>query len=351
MITVAGGGQTLGDRGPARSAELCAPNDVALDAAGNLYVADYGYECDGPGGNTVRKVDAKAVISTVAGSVLPGYSGDGGPAAKAKLNLPVAVAVDAAGNLYIADADNARIRKVDTSGVISTFAGTGERGHSGDGGPAPSARLTEPRGLAFDTRGNLYVADFAAVRKIDRSGVITTVAGTGNGFGRFEGLDADTPIRFAGAGGLATRATLDPSDVAVDANGNLYIADGYWVHRVGRDGIIRRVAGAASGHARRLGDGGPATAARLSGTSGIAVDRAGNLLISDWPVGRIRKVDRRGRITTIAGTGSPGARADRGRATALSLDAPWGLAVDGAGLLYIAETHGGRIRAVRYDSR
>ncbi len=168
MKTVAGdGGEQLGDGGPAMEAGLCGPNDVALDAKGNMYISDGGLYCGGPGGGTVRKVSPDGTITTVAGSGEFGFSGDGGPATKAQLNLPLAVTVDREGNLYIADADNYRIRKVDKEGIITTIAGTGEEGYSGNGGPATSAKLTYPLGLAFDDRGNLYVADELSVRKID----------------------------------------------------------------------------------------------------------------------------------------------------------------------------------------
>jgi sugar lactone lactonase YvrE len=350
MITAVGGGLRLGDAGPATAAGLCAAGDVAVDAAGNLYIADYGVDCNGPGGNTVRRVDAKGIITTVAGSAgaLPGFAGDGGPATSARLNMPLGVAVDAAGNLYISDRDNARIRKVDPHGTIATFAGTGKPGYSGDGGPARSAQLTAPGGLAVDSKGNLYVADFGVVRKINGAGIINTVAGTGKGFGRY-GSDVEPPVRFSGNGGPATKATLNPNDVTLDARDHLYISDGNWVHRVGRDGIIRRVAGAASANATRLGDGGPATAAALSTAGGITFDSRGNLLIAEYRGERVRKVDPHGTITTIAGTGDPGLSGDRGRATELTLSEPSGVAVDRHDLLYIADTHSGRVRAVRYD--
>jgi len=214
LTTVAGGGERLGAGGPATSAAFCGPTDVALDAAGNIYISDTGDYCSGPGGVTVRKVDSHGVITTVAGTGEEGYSGDGGPATKARLNFPFAVAVDREGNLYISDENNYRIRKVDKEGIITTIAGTGEEGHSGDRGPATSAKLTDTGGIAFDDRGNLYLADYTSVRKIDPSGTITTFAGTGEaGFNREEGP--------------ATKVMLnDPIGLFFDDDsGVLYIAD------------------------------------------------------------------------------------------------------------------------------
>src|SRR5215208_5674161 len=234
METVSGdGGEQLGDSGLAKSAGLCGPTDVALDAEGNMYISDTGDYCSGPGGDTVRKVDPHGTITTVAGTGEAGFSGDGGPATKARLDFPSAVAVDREGNLYIADGSNYRIRKVDKDGIITTFAGTGKARHSGDGGPATSAQLREPACMVFDAQGNLYLADYTSVRKIDPSGTITTVAGTG---------------RF-----------------------------GY------------------------SGDGGPATKAALALPIGIALDREGNLYIACHHNSRVRKVDPKGKITTVAG--------------------------------------------------
>jgi hypothetical protein len=204
MKTVVGdGGEQLGDGGPATKAGFCGTSDVTLDHKGNIYIADGGIYCSGPGGYTVRKVDPHGTITTVAGTGKEGFSGDGGPATKAQLNVPIAVAVDREGNLYITDESNYRIRKVDKEGIITTFAGTGEGGYSGDGGPATSAKLIDPGGLAFDAKGNLYVADYKSVRKIDRSGTITTVAGTGQ-------------AGYSGDGGPATEAKLTAYDITLD---------------------------------------------------------------------------------------------------------------------------------------
>jgi sugar lactone lactonase YvrE len=338
METVSGdGGEQLGDGGPAKSAGLCGPTDVALDAEGNMYISDTGDYCSGPGGDTVRKVDPHGTITTVAGTGESGFSGDGGPATKARLDFPSAVAVDREGNLYIADGSNYRIRKVDKDGIITTFAGTGEARHSGDGGPATSAQLREPACMVFDAQGNLYLADYTSVRKIDPSGTITTVAGTGR-FG------------FSGDDGPATEAKLTASDIALDGKGNMYISDTEHnrIRMVDRDGIIHTVVG--TGKEGYSGDGGPATKAALALPIGIALDREGNLFIACHHNSRVRKVDRNGKITTVAGTGEMGFNREKAPATKVMLNQPWGLFLDDdSGDLYIADAFNSRIRALRLE--
>jgi sugar lactone lactonase YvrE len=336
--TVAGdGGSHLGDSGPATEAAFCGTSDVTLDASGNMYIADGGIYCSGPGGHTVRKVDRHGIITTVAGTGEAGFSGDGGPATKAQLDVPFAVAADREGNLYITDENNLRIRKVDKDGIITTFAGTGEDRHSGDGGPATSAQLRDPGGIAFDTRGNLYVADYTSVRKIDPSGTITTVAGTGE-------------LGFSGDGGPATEAKLTAYDLALDHKGNIYICDleNQRIRKVDRDGIIHTVAG--SGKKGYSGDRGPATNAALKDPWGIAVDREENVYIADHHNRVVRKVDPEGTITTIAGTGEAGFNREEGPATKVMLQDPIGLFFDDdSGVLYIADTLNARIRALRLE--
>ena len=319
-----------GDGGAALEAQLSSPEGVALDGAGNLYIADRG-------NHRIRKVDAAGVITTVAGTGTVGYSGDGGAATAARLNGPEGVAPDGAGNLYIADTGNHRIRKVDSAGVIATVAGTGTVGYSGDGGAATAARLNGPAGVAPDGAGNLYIADTSnqRIRKVDSAGVITTVAGS------------STTGAFGGDGGAATAARLNtPAGVALDGAGNLYIADTLSdrIRKVDSAGVITTVAG--TGTAGFSGDGGAATAAQLNTPEGVAPDGAGNLYIADKNNHRIRKVDTAGVITTVAGTGTPNFGGDGGLATAAHLRHPEGVAVDALGNLYIADRSNHRIRKV-----
>ncbi len=330
ISTVAGRG--VGDNGPAVEAQIQAPHGVAVDAVGNFYIADNG-------NHRIRRVDASGTITTVAGTGARGYGGDGGRALQARLASPTDVAVDAAGNLYIADNRNHRTRRVDTRGIITTVAGTGAGAYSGDGGPATSAYLSLPTGVAVDGAGNLYIADTwnHRIRRVDRSGTITTVAGTGEDGG-------------SGDGGPAVQAQMRfPEGVAVDAAGILYIADigNHRIRRVDTRGVITTVAG--TGARGYSGDGGTATSAYLSLPTGVAVDGAGNLYIADSDNQCIRRVDTQGVIVTVAGTGSRGYSGDGGSATGASLDSPTGVAVDGAGNLYIADSNNDRIR--RVDAR
>ena len=251
------------------------------------------------------------------------------------------MALDGSGNLYIADSGNNRIRKVDAAGRITTVAGGGTRGFSGDGGLAVGAQLCGPSGVAVDGAGNLYIADNAnnRIRKVDAAGRISTVAGS-RGVGCFGGLGG-----FGGDGGAATAAQLyGPFDVALDAASNLYIADwlNYRIRKVDADGNISTVAG--NGTFGFGGDGGPAVAAQLNAPEGVAVDGAGNLYIADTWNQRIRKVDAAGVISTVAGDGWRGYGGDGGAATAARLYFPRGVALDGAGNLYIAEWGNDRIR-------
>ncbi|HXM41566.1 MAG TPA: hypothetical protein VN924_09955 [Bryobacteraceae bacterium] len=349
ITTAAGNGsQTYsGDGGPAASAGLYNPSNVALDAAGNLYIADTG-DC------LIRKVSPAGIITTVAGvesdgaSICGAYNGDGGPATSALLIGPQGVAVDASGNLYIADTGNDRIREVSTAGIISTIAGGG--GALTDGVPATQAELIGPYGIAIDAAGNLYIADAGTnrIRKVPADGTITTVAGT---------LTTGFEPGYAGDGGPATSALLSsPSGLALDATGNIYIADtgNDAIRKVSAKGTITTVAGKqlvpGIGDGRYAGDGGPATSAELFGPAGVNVDAAGDLFIADTRNQRIREVLANGTITTVAGNGTPNYSGDGGPATAAELYMPNGVTVAASGGVYIADTGNGRIRLLTSET-
>ncbi|MFG2717895.1 RICIN domain-containing protein [Streptomyces sp. NPDC048416] len=275
ISTVAGTGQAAfkGDGGPAAAAQLNYPREVAVDSTGTLYIAD-------TNNHRIRKVTADGTISTVAGTGTAGFTGDGGPATDARLNLPVGLAVNSAGDMYISEYYNNRVRKVAADGTISTVAGTGQAAFKGDGGPAASAQLRNPHGLAVDHAGSLYVADYAnhRIRKIDPDGGITTVAGTGT-------------AGFSGDDGPAVSAKLNgPVGVAVDSTGTLYISDysNHRVRRVAQDGTISTVAG--TGVAGFGGDDGPPASAQLNYPFGLAVDCIDSLFIADHMNHRIRKI-------------------------------------------------------------
>jgi trimeric autotransporter adhesin len=335
ITSIAGTGQAgfSGDGGLATAARLHHPWWVAVDAKRNLYIADWA-------NHRVRKVSAGGTMTTIAGTGQPGYSGDGGPATRAKLNNPWSVAVDGEGNVYITEHHGHRVRKVSASGTITTFAGTGVRGSSGDGGPATSATLSEPYGLAVDRGGNVYVAEHTGmrVRKIDRRGRITTLAGSG-------------ALGLSGDGGPATTATFRwPYGVAVDRKGNVYVADYYnnRVRKVSAGGTITTIAGTGPVGPSALfsGDGGPATKAHLNRPAGIAVDAQGNVYVVDRNNHRLRRIDPSGKITTIAGTGKMGYGGDGGPARSAVLFGPFGVAVDPQGNVYIADTDNHRVRRI-----
>jgi sugar lactone lactonase YvrE len=327
--TVAGNGTSgfSGDNGAAATASLSEPFGVVVDTAGNLYIAD-------TSNHRIRKVNTSGVITTVAGNGTEGFSGDGGPATSAALNTPIGVAVDMAGNLYIADAFNNRIREVDATGIIRTVAGNGDAHFSGDHAAATSASLSAPFGVAVDKAGNLYIADTSnqRIRKVNTSGTIATVAGNGT-----EG--------FSGDGGSATRASLNfPTGVTLDRAGNLFVTDqsNHRIRKVTTRGVITTVAG--NGEAGFSGDQAAATSASLNLPIGTAVDAAGMLYIADTSNHRIRRVSSDGTVTTVAGNGVGAFSGDGNTATRATLNSPSGVAVDSAGNLYIADSFNNRIR-------
>ena len=312
---------------------LFAPKSAVADNAGNLYVADTRH-------HRIRMVDASGTISTLAGTGDWGFSGDGGPAAAARLASPFGLALDREGNLYLSDSGNHRVRRIDAvTRTIETVAGTGELGFSVDGGPAIAAEVVDPRGIAADDSGNVVVAEPATsrLRRIDTvTGTIDTVAGTGAG-----GLSGD--------GGPASEGMLQrPQGVAADLSGNLYVAD-TWNHRLRRidhaTGVIETLAG--GGGRGFSGDGEAAPQAQLHLPAGVAVDSAGNVYVADTWNGRIRRIDAMsGLIETIAGTGEAGFSGDGEAATAAMLFAPHGVAVDGSGNVYVADTENHRVRRI-----
>jgi sugar lactone lactonase YvrE len=334
ITTVAGNGisGSSGDGGAATNAKLQNPGGVVVDALGDLFISDTA-SC------RIRRVGTNGIINTMAGNGNPGYSGDGGAATNALLFYPLGVAVDATGNLFIADNLNSRIREVGINGIITTVAGEGSFGnfgYSGDGGAATNAELNEPSGVVLDLTGNLFIADTGncRIRKVATNGIITTVAGNGS-------------PGYLGDGETATNAELNsPSGVIVDASGNLFIADTYnnVIREVGTNGIIATVAG--NGTQSYSGDGGPATNASLNYPTGVAVDAAGNLFVADFNNNRIREIGTNGIITTVAGNGAGSYSGDGGAATNASLNQPLDVATDAVDDLYIADKLNNRIRKV-----
>lgn len=326
ISTVAGNGMAgfSGDGGPALNGSMNDPRGVVVDASGNVYVADLG-------NSRVRKVAPNGTITTIAGNGIQGFSGDGGAATSAELNQPIRVEVDALGNLYIADAGNSRIRRVAPGGTITTIAGNGTKASAGDGGAATSASLNYPNDAVPDAAGNLFISEGADIRKVDTHGIITTVAGNG-----ISG--------YSGDGGPATQASLDnPNALTIDSAGNLFISDQF-NNRIRKvtGGVITTVAG--NGVQGYAGDKGSATAAELNDPVGTALDIAGNLYIADAGNNRIRVVLSDGTIMTVAGNGSGGYSGDGGSATAAALDGPHTLARSPSGGFYFADDVNQRIR-------
>ncbi|MBX5496633.1 MAG: hypothetical protein IRZ15_14965, partial [Bryobacteraceae bacterium] len=401
-VPVAGGFSS--DGVPAIDAPLAILNGIAADYHGNLILAD-------TGDHRIRRLLPSGILETLAGDGVPGFSGDGGPAAEARINSPYGVAVDRSGNIYFADLENKRVRRIDPDGIITTVAGGGDRIPGETGIPALDARLESPRNVAVDVDGNLYISDFYAHRVyfVSRSGTIVTIAGTGTPGWFGEGgpprqaqlsypaglaLDASGALYIADSGNRAIRKLSQgllttvragflvfslrlPTGVALDGRGGLIVADGDdpavlpegsgiravtgkdvvmsptgavfvaggpYVTQLLPDGSQRRIAG--SGTFGFHGDGGPATEAQLGMPSAVAPDGAGGFYIADERSHRVRYVNPGGVISTTAGTGEAGLGSEGGFATLSTLNAPRGLAVDREGNLYISDTLNHRIRKV-----
>ena len=345
ITTVVGNGNgSIGnniDGVQAISTELNDPNGIAIDANGNIYISDGGNSC------SIRKVNiATGLISTIAGTSNNerGFTGDGRPATAAEFWFTKGVALDTAGNVYIVDYDNNRIRKVNAiTGIITTVAGNSPLhdfgDFSGDGGPATLAQFNHPNGVAVDIHGNIYIADQynERIRKVTAStGIITTVAGNGE-------------MGYSGDGGPATEAEIQPSAIALDRQGNIFIAED--INNRIREiyiatGIITTVAGngAEFGYS---GDGGLATSAELEAPHGVAIDSAGNIYIADYGNWCIRKVIKStGKIYTIAGPGNRDSLGDGELARKANLRNPEGVALDVKGNIYIADGYNNRIRKI-----
>jgi len=334
IVTFAGNGTAAfaGDGGAATAAELHSPSGaVAIDGSGNVYIADNN-------NFRVRVVNASGVIGTYAGNGTQGHTGDGGAATAAELNYVGSMAIDASGNLYIVDQGNHNVRIVYPSGTISTFAGspTASSGSTGDGGPASTALLNGPTGACFDGAGNMYIADGgnSKIRIINSSGTIGTFAGNGT-------------ANYSGDGNAATNAEINsPYSVAIDAGGNIYVGDysNQRIRKINTSQVISTVAG--TGTAGFSGDGAAATLAKLSNPPGVTVDRYGNIFIADQANYRIRMVNPSGKIGTYCGNSTSGYSGDGGAASAAELKSPQGVYVDGSGNLYINDQTGERVRKI-----
>ena len=326
----------FGEGYAAGNAQLDGPVNVATDAAGNVYVSDLINA-------RIRKIDAfTGIITTVAGRGVTGpddsYSGDGGPATAATIYGSYGVAVDTAGNIYIADAGNSRIRKVNTAGIITTIAGTGVFGYSGDGGPAVNAKLNYPTGVAVDNKGNIYIADYynSRIRKINSSGVISTLAGstfagfTGDG-GAANAARLDTPIDVA-TDGIGNVYISDFKNNCI--------------RKVDTAGIINTLTMHSYATAGFSGDGGPSTAAQINGPAALKADAHGNVFFVDQGNQRVRMINTAGVISTLAGNGIAGFSGDGGMATSAMMNYPYAVAVDNNGNLFISDADNNRIRKV-----
>jgi hypothetical protein len=328
----------FGDGGPATSAFMAMPWGVATMPDGGYVISDMNW-------SQVRRVSPTGTLATIAGTNRNGFNGDGGPATSALLNLPMGVAVQPDGGVLIADSNNHRIRRVSPAGTITTVAGDGTEGFAGDGGRATAAELDLPVDVAATRDGGFLIADYGndRIRRVSPAGAITTVAGTGA-----EG--------FSGDGGPATAAKLGfPDSVSATADGGFLISDYEYnrVRRVSPTGTITTVAGSGGlGQGAFAGDGGPASEARFDSISDAVETPDGGLLISDTGNNRVRRVSPTGTVTTVAGIGGWGGFAgDGGLATLARLSGPSGLAVTASGGVLLADTGNHRVRLVDTDLR
>ncbi|MGK0179295.1 MAG: sugar lactone lactonase YvrE [Nitrospinales bacterium] len=323
------GTEALAKSLPATKTEISLVDGIAVDKKGNVYIAMRD-------NNIISRIDLKGIMTTYVGTGSSGFSGDGGKATEAKLSVPAGLAFDKSGNLYIADRNNNRVRKVDTRGTITTIAGTGTAGFSGDGGLATQAQLNLPSGVALDGKGNIFISDRSnnRIRVIDSKGKIRTYAGSGN-----DG--------FRGDNGPALKASIDrPFGIALDRKGNLYIADrrNNRVRKVNTQGIITTVAG--DGGYFMMGDNGPAYRASIAGPTGVVVDDQGTLYIADRENNRIRAVDSQGMISTVVGTGKQDYNGDSEVARDTNLHLPFGVALNPEGKLLVVDRSHYRIRSI-----
>jgi hypothetical protein len=332
ITTVAGTGISgySGDGGSATDAQLNNPLSMTFDKAGNLFVVDFD-------NNRIRKISTSGIINTIAGTGVAGSDGDNGPATAAKISAN-SIAVDTSGNIYFAE-QNHKVRKIDAAGIVTTIAGNGLNGYNGDSIPATNASLSYPYLGAVDGLGNVYFADFGnqRIRKVSTSGIITTIAGTG------------TP-GTAGDGGPATAAALNgPIFLYLSPTGTIYIpANGAnKVRKINSADIISTVAG--SGVLGNTGDGGSATSATLDVPNSVALDDSGNLYITCTGANVIRKIDNAGAISTVVGTTIASYGGDGGPAITAGLNAPVQITVNN-GNLYIADAGNNRIRRVKYNT-
>ncbi|MEI9918392.1 MAG: hypothetical protein WDO14_06260 [Bacteroidota bacterium] len=327
-----------GDGQPALGAKFGYLTSIAIDANGNIYVSD-------AAANVVRKINTANTVSTIAGKFIgfnvidpTPYHGDGGMAYASHLNVPLAVAVDPPGNVYISDTGNNVIRKVNANGEIETIIGNGAQGSSGDNGPASEALIYSPNGIAFDISGNMFFTDTQnhTIRKVSTTGEITTIAGTPGEAG------------YSGDEGNASSAKLNtPTGITVAKDGTIYFCDNNSVvRRIPISGIITTIAG--NGQQGYSGDGGKATDAMLLAPKSIAIGNDGSILIADSGNNRIRRVSPETQfIDTIAGTGVAGHTGDFGYAISATLSNPQGIVVAGNGYIYVAESGSSVVRLIK----